>query len=63
MLRAPPARLFAGFVALDVVADAPFFGVQTRATMGYGAMYPKRPLAHALATASSTSSRRAPAGA
>jgi inward rectifier potassium channel len=31
-------------------ADAFFFSVQTMATIGYGAMYPKTPLAHALVT-------------
>lgn len=32
-------------------ADAFFFSVQTMATIGYGAMYPKTPLAHGLVTA------------
>lgn len=32
-------------------ADAFFFSVQTLATIGYGAMYPKTPLAHGLVTA------------
>jgi inward rectifier potassium channel len=31
--------------------DAFFFSVQTMATIGYGAMYPKTPLAHAMVTA------------